>query len=95
MLKDIVAVEPLADHRLRLRFEDGAEGVVALPDLVPFEGVFDPLRDPEVFRQVRVNADLGCIEWPSGADLDGDVLYARITGAKLPEFALEHMASTR
>ncbi|MAF09971.1 hypothetical protein CMK11_05915 [Candidatus Poribacteria bacterium] len=56
MLKDVVAVEPLAEHRLRLRFEDGAQGVVALPDLVPFEGVLDALRDAEVFRPVRVNA---------------------------------------
>lgn len=93
MLKDIVAVEPLANHRMRLRFEDGAEGVIALSDLVPFEGVFDPLRDPEVFRQVRVNAELGCVEWPGGADLDADVLYARVTGVALPEFAHDYTTS--
>ena len=87
MLKDIVAVEPLANHRLRLRFEDGAEGVVALSELVPFEGVFAPLRDPEFFQQVRVHPELGSIEWPNGADLDPDVLYARVTGAPIPGFS--------
>lgn len=80
MLKDIVFVQPLTDHSLRLRFEDGAEGVVALSDLVAFKGVFAPLRDPEFFRLVTVNPELGTITWPNGADLDPDVLYARIIG---------------
>jgi len=78
MLKDIVAVQALPGHRLHLRFEDGREGNVALP--VPFEGVFAPLRDPEVFAAVRVNPDLGTIVWPNGADLDPDVLYGLIAG---------------
>lgn len=78
MLKDIVAVEPRPNHRLHLRFEDGTEGEIDLP--VPFEGVFAPLRDPEIFDAVRVNPDLGTIVWPNGADLDPDVLYGLVTG---------------
>ncbi|MCB2052887.1 MAG: hypothetical protein KDE35_01420 [Geminicoccaceae bacterium] len=38
MLKDIVAVEALPDHHLRLSFEDGVKGDIA--GLVRFEGVF-------------------------------------------------------
>ncbi len=38
--------------------------------------VFEPLRqDPRLFRTVRVDAGLGTIVWPNGADLDPDVLH--------------------
>ncbi|MCE2486225.1 MAG: DUF2442 domain-containing protein [Desulfurellaceae bacterium] len=79
MLKDIVSAEPLTGYRLRLAFEDGAEGTVAVRQLIEFTGVFEPLRDEAYFRQLRVNAELGTIEWPNGADLDLDVLYATAT----------------
>lgn len=78
MLKDIVAAEALPRHRLRVRFEDGIEGEIDFP--VPFEGIFAPLRDPMLFAAVRVNAELGTIVWPNGADLDPDVLYGLVTG---------------
>ena len=35
---------------------------------------FDPLRNPRVFAQVRVNHETGTIEWPSGADLAPEFL---------------------
>lgn len=78
MLPDIVAAKPLELHRLHLRFDDGAEGVVDVSELVPFEGVFAPLRDPEVFARVSVDPELGTVVWPNGADLDPIVLYERI-----------------
>jgi len=68
---------------LHLRFEDGVEGVVDLAPHLSFRGVFEPLRDPEYFAQVRVDADLGTVVWPNGADLDPDVLYGRVTGTQI------------
>ncbi|MCC5876821.1 MAG: DUF2442 domain-containing protein, partial [Candidatus Sumerlaeia bacterium] len=44
---------------------------------------FAPLREEAAFRQVRVNPELGTIEWPNGADLDPDVLYSQIIGRSL------------
>jgi hypothetical protein len=86
MLMDIVGARALGDYRLHLRFEDGVEGVVDLAPHLSFQGVFEPLRDPAYFAQVRVDADLGTVAWPNGADLDPDVLYGRITGTPvLPE----------
>ena len=84
MLKDIVAVRPLEQHRLYLRFEDGIEGTVDLTDLVHFERVFAPLQDQAEFERVYVDAELGTICWPNGADLDPVVLYARVTGQPIP-----------
>jgi Protein of unknown function (DUF2442) len=86
MLKDIVEVHPLEDYRLKLRFEDGAEGVIDVAQLVPFTGVFAPLRDRNEFLSVRLNPELGTICWPSGADLDPDVLYSLVTGEALPSY---------
>jgi hypothetical protein len=83
MLKDIVEVRPLEGYRLSLRFEDGIERVVDVSQLISFSGVFEPLKDPGEFRRVRVNPELGSIEWPNGADLDPDVLYAQTTADAL------------
>jgi len=89
MLKDITHVQPLENHCLHLRFEDGMEGSVDVATLVKFTGVFSPLRDRKYFRQVRVNPDLGTICWPNDADLDPDVLYAIVTGQPLTLSASE------
>ena len=86
MLKDIVEVRVLDGCRLYLRFEDGVQGEVDLGTMIQFDGVFAPLKDRTHFEQVRVNPELGTVCWPSGADLDPDVLYARITGKPLPHF---------
>ena len=66
----LVEVVVVGDQRLRLRFEDGVEGVIDLTAIVPFKGVFAPLRDPTVFAAARVHAELGTVCWPNGADLD-------------------------
>jgi hypothetical protein len=87
MLKDIIAVQPLDNYRLRLHFEDGAVGEVDVASLVSFTGVFAPLRDKAVFDQVYVDAELGTVVWPGGADLDPDVLYSRATDQPLPNFS--------
>ena len=88
MLKDIVAVTPLNDHRLHLHFEDGVNGVVDVATLVKFQGVFAPLEDPAYFQLVHVNPELGTVVWPNGADLDPDVLYALVSGDSLLDVAV-------
>ncbi|MEI2689472.1 MAG: DUF2442 domain-containing protein [Anaerolineae bacterium] len=80
MLKDVIDVRVMDDYQLHLRFEDGVQGAVDVADLVPFTGVFAPLRSQDYFRRVRVDAELGTIYWPNGADLDPDVLYSLVTG---------------
>ncbi len=89
MLRDVVAVEPLGDHLLRLRFDDGAVGEVDLSRRIEFKGVFAPLEDEGYFARVRVGKDSGTIEWPNGADLDPVVLYTWATGQPLPDWARE------
>jgi hypothetical protein len=93
MLKDIVEAEVLEAYNVRLRFEDGAEGVVDLGRLIRFEGVFAPLCDPAEFARMTVNHELGTVCWPCGADLDPDVLYAHATGQPIPAFGEKRAAA--
>ena len=86
MLKDVVAVEPLSEHRLRVRFDDGIEGVVDVAQLIQFTGIFEPLRDAAFFAQKKVHSELGTVCWPNDADLDSDVLYSKVTGNPVPEY---------
>jgi hypothetical protein len=51
--------------------------------MVTFEGVFEPLRDPARFAEVRVHPEPGTVYWPDGADLDPDVLYSKVSGKPL------------
>ena len=80
MMKDVVAARPPAGFRLHVRFEDGVEGEVDLKEPIRLEGLFAPLPDPAQFAEVRVHPELGTLCWPNGADLDPDVLYAKISG---------------
>jgi Protein of unknown function (DUF2442) len=71
----IHTVEPLEGFALRVGFDDGTVRELDLEEEL-WGPVFEPLRhDPELFRQVRVDEELGTIVWPNGADMDPDVLH--------------------
>jgi hypothetical protein len=71
----VTAVEVVGDHRLRVTFDDGADGEVQFPE-EDWDGVFDALRDPRFFAQVTVDDELGTIVWPNGADVAPETLHA-------------------
>lgn len=58
----------------RVSFLDGTSAELRLRGFVESPQVsgtvFEPLRDPKRFRQVRV--ELGAVAWPNGADLAPD-----------------------
>jgi hypothetical protein len=76
----VVAIEPLPEFRLRATFVDGTCGEVWLRSFLESPQIsgtiFEPLRDPEFFRQARV--ELGAVTWPNGADLAPDAMYDAI-----------------
>ena len=83
MLKDIIEVKPLNNYQLYLKFEDNQEGIINLEEIIKFVGIFQPLKDLDFFKTVKINPDWGTIYWENGADLDPDVLYSIITDQSL------------
>jgi hypothetical protein len=85
----IRSVEVLDEFKVRLEFDTGEVKEVDLDPLLR-GAIFEPLRqDPSLFRQVRVDHELGTIAWDNGADLDPDVLY----GSHVPAWAEAEPAS--
>jgi hypothetical protein len=62
----LTEAEPLEAYSVRLRFEDGTTGEVDLSYLLEYGGVFQPLRDPDYFGQLRADSEAGTIVWPNG-----------------------------
>lgn len=81
MVHEIVKVKAQDGRRLILTFRGGERRSVDVASFVTFDGVFEPLRDPEYFAKVRVHPDLRTVVWPNGADLCPDVLYDRSVAA--------------
>lgn len=66
---------PLEGYTVHVRFEDGTSAEVDLSYLAAYGGVFEPLRDPEYFRQLRADPEAGTIVWPNEADIAPETLY--------------------
>jgi hypothetical protein len=73
-LYDVTGFEIAGDYTLRVAFDDGTEQIIDFEPIL-LGPIFGPLRDLEIFNQVRLNADLGMLVWPTGADIDPTVLH--------------------
>lgn len=68
----VTEVKPREGFVLRVTFDDGTEQDIDVDELLRGP-IFEPVRrDPELFRQVRVEG--GTVAWPNGADIDPVVL---------------------
>jgi len=73
----VVGVRYVRDYVIWVRFNDGLAGEVDLRD--ELDGpVFEPLRELETFRSVRLHPELHTIVWPNGADLAPEFLHERV-----------------
>jgi hypothetical protein len=73
-LYDVTAFEIVGDYTLRLTFDDGTEQVIDFEPILSGP-LFGPLRDLEIFNQVRLDSEIGTLIWPTGADIDPTVLH--------------------
>jgi hypothetical protein len=65
MFLHVIRAHPLKAYVLRIDFSDGTTKDIDLTDELHGE-VFEPLRDPSVFLQARVNDETRTVEWPVG-----------------------------
>jgi hypothetical protein len=70
----VTDVEPMDDHHLRVSFDDGVVREVDCSFLL-HGALGEPLRDPEYFKQVRVDEEGGTIVWPNGLDPAPELLH--------------------
>ena len=78
MLFRVVKLELRGPFRLELIFSNGDVRDIdfSMHWAELWGPVFQPLRDPAFFAQVRLPPDSETIEWPNGADLAAEYLYA-------------------
>lgn len=63
-----------APHTLRIRFDDDSERVISFEPVLAGE-LYGPLRDLQLFNQVRIDPEIHTLVWPNGADFDPATLH--------------------
>jgi hypothetical protein len=61
-------------YKLRLRFRNGVEKTVDVTALLQGP-IFEPLKDPKIFAEGRLDEICGTVVWPNGADIAPETLY--------------------
>jgi uncharacterized protein DUF2442 len=68
------SVNVVGPHTLDVTFEDGTRQVIDLGPVLAGP-LFGPLRDPELFKRVRIDPEIHTLVWPNGADFDPATLH--------------------
>ncbi len=84
MLPKLKEAEYRGNYRIWLKFEDGVEGEIDLENELWGE-VFEPLKQPTLFEQFKLNGELGTVVWPNGADFAPEFLYKKLR----PDYSLK------
>ena len=80
MLTKVTRLEKLGGFRLRVRFNDGREGVHDFASVVEEPGpMLEPLRDEAYFA--RVFLEFGALTWPNGFDIAPEWLRREMEAA--------------
>lgn len=74
---DVLEARYLGGYRVWLRFRDGTSGEFDLEGEL-HGPVFEPLKDPEFFRQFIVHPEFETLVWPNGADFAPEFLHNNI-----------------
>ncbi|MDZ7615466.1 MAG: DUF2442 domain-containing protein, partial [Patescibacteria group bacterium] len=74
---EVITAQYVGGYRIRVRFNNGREGVVDLADVL-WGPMFEPLRDVAAFRRFQVSDVLHTIRWDNDADLAPEFLLQRL-----------------
>jgi len=77
MIPRVVEAQYVQGFTIHVRFSDGTEGDVDLSQELHGE-VFEPLKDPAIFKGFTIHPDFHTLSWPNGADLAPEFLYEKV-----------------
>ena len=66
--------EIVAPYTLRVRFDDNTEQTIDFRPVLAGQ-LYRPLRNLELFNQVRIDPEVETLVWPNGADFDPATLH--------------------
>ena len=75
MNPQVIGVEPQAEHKVLLTFDNKEVKVFDMKPYIERSNFFKQLEDEEYFKTVRVS--LGSIQWKNGQDLSPYTLYSK------------------
>lgn len=70
----VSAFENVAPYTLRILFDDKTEQTVNFEPILAGE-MYRPLRDLNLFNQVKIDPEIHTLVWPNGADFDPETLH--------------------
>jgi len=73
MIPRIVDARHVEGYTIWIRFNDGSDGEVDL-EAELWGPMFEPLKDPQTFRNFKVHPELHTIVWENGADFSPEFL---------------------
>ena len=74
MIIGVKEVEYIQNFKLRVVFDNSVKKMVDLGNYLDGE-IFEPLKNIEYFKQVKVDKDIETICWENGADFSPEFLY--------------------
>jgi hypothetical protein len=70
----VISADVVGPLTLQVRFDDGLTRRIDFSQILAGE-LFGPLREFELFNQVRVDPEVHTVVWPNGADFDPATLH--------------------
>ncbi|MBX7251100.1 MAG: DUF2442 domain-containing protein [Candidatus Promineofilum sp.] len=74
LLVRVADFQNVAPYTLRVTFDDGTAQTIDFEPVL-YGHYYGPLRDLELFNQVRVDPEVHTLVWPNDADFDPATLY--------------------
>ncbi len=74
---DVIEARYVSGFVVWLKFRDGTAGEIDLASELSGP-VFEPLREPAVFRQFQIHHEFHTLVWPNGADFAPEFLHDNV-----------------
>ena len=70
----VESFEIVSPYTLKVRFDDHTEQLIDFEPVLSGE-LFGPLRDLNLFNQVKIDTEVHTLVWPNGGDFDPATLH--------------------